>query len=242
MPLHQLLCDRLGYAALDQIGNQGWSCRLGYGRRFGKGGEGRGRLNQADGPIAAFLAESLILGKRCQEADAFELLNGGFELADELHAAFVVPGKPDVLAGEILEIESPFRLKVKPLSHEAVDSHADDVLETYGEVEIEASQVTGLKAVEHGLVPDNPGAEKSALSVGFPAVVQVYVVDDAEDFAHPRLPPVVPPRILEMVRDTGQAVQGQGDPVVALAFVRPVKQGNEFVAGEVHLAGRKGIL
>lgn len=80
------------------------------------------------------------------------------------------------------------------------------------------------------------------MSVGFPAVVQVYVVDDAEDFAHPRLPPVVPPRILEMVRDTGQAVQGQGDPVVALAFVRPVKQGNEFVAGEVHLAGRKGIL
>ena len=80
------------------------------------------------------------------------------------------------------------------------------------------------------------GGEQAALPAGAPAVVDLDGVDDVEGLGRPFLLPAVPPGIIIIIGDVGDAEQRGLEPVETLAFVRPAEQPDQLQPREFHVA------
>src|SRR3954447_20423454 len=157
-PFRGLLLDEfagrhLGDATRDQFLHKRVSA---WGRLFGLGQRGAAAL-EIDLPFPSLLAESDILGKGLKEAHGFEFLDGRLELLLDLAVMGVGTAQPDMLEGEVTQLEAQFRSVVEALVEESVHPLRGVKIELHVEPVIQALEIPRLTALEEGFTPGDVG-------------------------------------------------------------------------------------
>src|SRR5262249_50595822 len=154
-------------------------------------------------------------GEPHKEASVLELSNRGVELTGELGIALVLAAQPDVVQGELLQVERPFVPMVEPLVEKAINPLRGRERQAQVEVEVELLEVPRLEAPKDVLVPGEPGQGQFQLPAGSsPPRGQFEALDDVEADRGPAALGLIPPRVVVVERDPQPAVERQRQPLV----------------------------
>ena len=126
------------------------------------------------------LGKRSLPGSGSRNPDRFQLLDGGYEIAFEVGRAFVVAAKADMLMGKFFKIKRPIRLVVKPLVKEAIHPLGGGIAQAHAQIIIQRLQVSGLKALENILAPNDVGRDQLELFAGRPAIIKFKLINDVE--------------------------------------------------------------